>query len=111
MNSAMRFSRMSIEIDSPEELGYGNIRFDLSESSIADQSLSDFGLAVPGDLVLLYGEHQGSPAFREQIAADDPGLGADDVLICGGAAGALFIVATALLGKSDNLAVVRPNYA
>jgi aspartate/methionine/tyrosine aminotransferase len=110
MNSAMRYVRMPIEIESPEEYGYGNIRNNLSESSIADQSLTDFGLQVP-DLPLLYGEHRGSPALRELVAADDARLSIDDVLICGGAAGALFIVATALLGKGDNLVVVRPNYA
>jgi aspartate/methionine/tyrosine aminotransferase len=110
MSSAMRYSRMPIEVESPEELGYGNIRFNLSESSIADQSLASFGLEIP-DLTLLYGEHRGSPGLRELIAADDARLGIDDVLICGGAAGALFIVATALLGKDDSLVVVRPNYA
>jgi hypothetical protein len=31
----MRYVRMPIEIESPEEYGYGNIRFNLSESSIA----------------------------------------------------------------------------
>lgn len=110
MSSAMRFVRMPIEVESPEEYGYGNIRYNLSESSIADQSLASFGLTVP-DLTLLYGEHRGSPALRELIAADEPRLGIDDVLVCGGAAGALFIVATAILGKGDNLVVVRPNYA
>jgi len=70
MSSAMRYRRMPIEVESPEELGYGNIRFNLSESSIADQTLADFGLTIPSDLVLLYGEHQGSPALRELIAAD-----------------------------------------
>jgi len=110
MMPAMHYVRMPIEVESPEEFGYGNIRFNLSESSIADQSLANFGLEVP-DLSLLYGEHRGSPALRELIAADDASLGSNDVLICGGAAGALFIIATALLGKDDNLVVVRPNYA
>lgn len=106
----MRYSRMPIEVESPEEYGYGNIRFNLSESSIADQSLASFGLEIP-DLTLLYGEHRGSPGLRELIASVDPSLGINDVLICGGAAGALFIVATAVLGKDDHLVVVRPNYA
>ena len=110
MTSVMRYVRMPIEVESPEEYGYGNIRFNLSESSIADQSLVSFRLEVP-NLTLLYGEHRGSPALRELIAVDDASLGLDDVLICGGAAGALFIIATALLGKDENLVVVRPNYA
>lgn len=106
----MRYVRMPIEVESPEEYGYGNIRYNLSESSITDQTLSSLGLSVP-DLTLLYGEHRGSEQLRALIAADAPGLKADDVLVCGGAATALFIIATALLGPGDHLVVIRPNYA
>jgi len=106
----MRYARMPIEVESPEEFGYGNIRCNLSESSISDRRLSDLGLTIP-DLTLLYGEHRGSPELREWIAADGDGLKADDVLITMGAAGALFIVSTALLGADSHLAVVKPNYA
>src|SRR3546814_8978246 len=49
--------------------------------------------------------------MRELVLEDTPGLGIDDVLITGGAAGALFIIATALLGPDDHLVVVKPNYA
>jgi aspartate/methionine/tyrosine aminotransferase len=106
----MRYNRMPIEVESPEEYGYGNIRHNLSESSIADQSLSGLGLTVP-DLTLLYSEHRGSTALRTLVAAESDNLTADDVLVTGGAAGALFIIATALLGAGDHLVVVRPNYA
>jgi len=106
----MRYVRMPIEVESPEEYGYGKIRYNLSESSIADQSLGSLGLTVP-DLTLLYGEHRGSERLRELVLEDTPGLGIDDVLITGGAAGALFIIATALLGPDDHLVVVKPNYA
>lgn len=106
----MRYARMPIEVESPEEYGYGLIRFNLSESSVADRSLSQLGLQIP-DLTLLYGSHRGSEVLRSLIAAQGEGLQPDDVLITGGAAGALFIVATALLGRDDHLVVVRPNYA
>lgn len=106
----MRYARMPIEIEAPEELGYGNIRYNLSESSIADKSLADFGLTVP-NLTLLYGEHRGGAGLRSLIVEDEPTLGADDVLVTSGAAAALFIVATALLSPKDHLVVVRPNYA
>ncbi|OWJ66662.1 pyridoxal phosphate-dependent aminotransferase [Inquilinus limosus] len=106
----MRYARMPIEVESPEEYGYGLIRFNLSESSVADRSLSQLGLQIP-DLTLLYGSHRGSEALRALIAAQGEGLQPDDVLITGGAAGALFIVATALLGRDNHLVVVRPNYA
>jgi aspartate/methionine/tyrosine aminotransferase len=101
---------MPIEVESPEEYGYGRIRYNLSESSITDVKLSDLRLTIP-DLTLLYGEHRGSETLRTLIAAGGSGLSAADVLITGGAAGALFIVATSLLGSEDHLVVVRPNYA
>ncbi|MFL6111043.1 MAG: aminotransferase class I/II-fold pyridoxal phosphate-dependent enzyme [Catenulispora sp.] len=106
----MRYVRMPIEVESPEEYGYAKIRFNLSESSVADKRLSDLGLSVP-DMPLLYGEHRGRIRLREIIAADGEGLSPDDVLITTGAAGALFIISTALLRPQDHLVVIRPNYA
>lgn len=106
----MRYVRMPIEVESPEEYGYAKIRYNLSESSITDQTLSTLGLSVP-DLTLLYQEHRGSEALRWQIVAGNDGLSAADVLVTSGAATALFIVATALLSRADHLVVVRPNYA
>ncbi len=106
----MRYVRMPIEVESPEEYGYARIRYNLSESSVADRTLSDLNLAFP-DLTLLYTEHRGAERLRALIAADGPGLKTDDVLITNGAAGALFIIATALLGCDDHLVVIRPNYA
>src|ERR1700744_4035733 len=103
----MRYIRMPIEVESPEEYGYANIRYNLSESSISDRSLADLGLTIP-NLTLLYAEHRGNPRLRELIAGE---LNAGDVLITSGAATALFIISTALLGASDHLVVVRPNYA
>ena len=106
----MRYARMPIEVESPEELGYERIRYNLSESSISDLALADLELTLP-NLTLLYGAHRGSDRLRALIVAEDPALSADDVLITSGAAGALFIVATALLSPDDHLVVVRPNYA
>ncbi len=106
----MRYVRMPIEVESPEEIGYGTIRYNLSESSVADRTISDLGLTIP-DLKLLYNEHRGSERLRSLIVQNDEGVTADDVLIAGGAAGALFIVSTAILGHDDHLVVVRPNYA
>jgi aspartate/methionine/tyrosine aminotransferase len=107
----LRYVRMPIEVESPEEYGYARIRFNLSESSVADQSLADLGLTIPTDVPLLYGEHRGRERLRALIAAEGPGLTAADVLITTGAAGALFIIATSLLAKDDHLVVIRPNYA
>ncbi|KAK5044648.1 hypothetical protein LTR84_010540 [Exophiala bonariae] len=106
----MKYVRMPIEIESPEEYGYDKIKNNLSESSIADQTLRTLGLQIPTDIVLLYNEHRGSTRLRELIVADS-GLSKDDVLITSGAAGALFIISTSQLTRDDHLVVVRPNYA
>ncbi|CAG7959816.1 unnamed protein product [Penicillium salamii] len=105
----MKYVRMPIEVESPEEYGYEKIKFNLSESSIADQSLASLDLKIP-NLTLLYNEHQGDRELRDLIASD-AGVTGDDVLITGGAAGALFIIATSQLSSKDHIVVVRPNYA
>lgn len=106
----MKYTRMPIELESPEEFGYDRIRNNLSESSIRDRSIADFGLTIP-NLTLLYGEHRGDKRLRQLVAAQSPALVPDDVLITTGAAGALFIISTTLLTPDDHLIVVRPNYA
>jgi aspartate/methionine/tyrosine aminotransferase len=106
----MRYRRMPIEAESPEEFGYDRIRCNLAESSVTDASLALLGTDL-GDLLLQYGDHRGLPELREHIASDAPGLEADDVLVTAGAAGALFLIATTLLQADDHLVVVRPNYA
>jgi len=108
----MRYRRMPIEIESPEELGYDAIANNLSESSFSDRTLAYYGIDVDvSSLLLQYGDHLGSPALREQVAADADSLAVDDVIVTGGAATALFVVATALLGAGDHAVVVAPNYA
>jgi aspartate/methionine/tyrosine aminotransferase len=108
----VRYRRMPIEIESPEQLGYSVITNNLSESSVADRRLSDLGLEVDLDSMLLcYGDHLGDPALREAVAAQGSGLSADDVLVTPGAAAALFCVATALLDPGDHAVVIRTNYA
>lgn len=107
----MRYRRMPIEVESPEETGYDSIRCNLAESSIRDRVLGDLALDI--DLrktILLYGDHRGHPALRAQLAAEGE-CGPDQVLLTPGAAGALFIVATTLLSAGDHLVVLRPNYA
>ncbi len=108
----MRYRRMPIEVESPEELGYDTITNNLSESSVADRKLSDLGLDLDLDeLVLCYGDHLGDPVLREAVAAGGEGLTADDVIVTPGAAAALFCVATSLLDRGDHAIVVRTNSA
>jgi len=108
----MRYTRMPIEVESPEQMGYDKIRNNLSESSYTDSFLDDFAKGADlGRLLLCYGSHEGHEGLREQIVKGSRGLTPADVLITIGAAGALFITATSLLEKGDELIVVRPNYA
>lgn len=106
----MKYRRMPIEIESPEQMGYGNIACNLAESSVTDARLGDFSFDL-SNLVLAYGHHVGSPKLCELIAQESPELSADDVLLTAGAAGALFIVNSALLEKGDHIIVARPNYS
>ena len=38
---------MPIEVESPEELGYDTIRYNLSESSMRDTTIAELGLHSP----------------------------------------------------------------
>ena len=105
----MKFRRMAIEKESPEEAGYDTIDCNLSESSVSDALLRDLDIRI-ADLALPYVEHRGDRRLREAIAAAHPGIGADDVLVTPGAAAALFIIHAVLLEKGDHLVVEHPNY-
>lgn len=107
----MYYRRMIMEVESPEEIGYERVRYNMAESSMADHTLGELGVDL-SDLLLCYGDHRGRPDLRALIAADGDGaIDPDDVLVSVGAAGALFTAATALLGPGDRLVVAHPNYA
>ena len=107
----MKYARMAMEKESPEQLGYSSIAYNLSESSVRDRTLSEIGVQLP-DLVLFYGDHMGPPGLRERVAAQcGASVGPEDILVTAGAAHALFIVATTLLEPGDHVVVMRPNYA
>ena len=57
----MKFKRMLIEKESPEEFGYGRIKYNLTESSTTDKTLGDMGVKISDDLLLCYGDHLGKP--------------------------------------------------
>jgi aspartate/methionine/tyrosine aminotransferase len=105
----MQYRRMPIEIEAPEGIGYENIECNLSESSYTDQRLEGLGLSID-TLLLHYGDHKGKPALRELIAHTGD-FAPDEVLVTPGAAAALFIVATSLVDKGDQIIVAKPNYA
>lgn len=105
----MKYQRMPIEVESPEEYGYDRIKYNLSESSVRDRTLAEVGVQLQ-DLLLLYGEHRGHRGLVDLIAGAS-GVQPPEVLATFGAAQALFIIATTLLEQGDEIVVVRPNYA
>jgi aspartate/methionine/tyrosine aminotransferase len=106
----MKYRRMPIEVESPEQFGYENIRCNLTESSVSDMPLSNLEVDLH-ELVLAYTDHLGKPALRELIAKDATGLSPQDVLVTQSAAAALFIVSTSLLEDKSHIVVMHPNYA
>lgn len=107
----MKYVRMPIEIESPEQMGYSTIKNNLSESSYTDTIFKDLNLNM-NELVICYGDHVGNPNLRSQIIKDEASnLTINDVLVTAGAASALFIVSTSLLSAGDELVVAKPNYA
>jgi aspartate/methionine/tyrosine aminotransferase len=106
----MKYVRMPIEIESPEQSGYDSIACNLAESSVSDAVYKDIGIDL-GGLALRYGHHVGHPDLRGLIASAHNGIKAGDVLLTAGAAAGLFITATSLLSEKDHLLVLHPNYA
>ena len=106
---------MPIEIEAPEQLGYETIECNLTESSYTDFKFRELGINID-DLVIGYVDHRGHRGLRTLLANDasvggSDKISAEHVLLTSGAAQALFIISTTLLGKGDELVVIRPNYA
>ncbi len=106
----MKFKRMVMEKEAPEEIGYDKIKYNLSESSITDRRLSDLGLNLD-DLLLFYGDHSGIPELRTLIGEEHYSLGKENILLNMGACMSLFIVNATILSPGDNIVVITPNYA
>lgn len=106
----MLYKRMPIEKESPEEIGYDNIKYNLSESSVTDIKMKELNLSLE-ELKLEYIGHRGKTELRQMIIKDYINLNEENVLLTSGAAGALFIINTSLLTIDSHLIVVRPNYA
>jgi aspartate/methionine/tyrosine aminotransferase len=107
----MKYARMPIEVESPEQLGYHTIECNLTESSYTDFKFKDLELNLD-ELVIAYIDHQGHPGLRKLLSEDTNGdIRPENVLLTSGAAAALFMISTTLLERGDELVVIRPNYA
>lgn len=103
----LSYRRTPIEMESPEEQGYHNIKYNLAESSVPDLNLTDLDLDLK-PLVLSYTDHRGDYSLRQRIAGKE--FHTDNVLITAGASAALFITATSLLRPGDHAVILHPNY-
>lgn len=101
---------MPIEIESPEEIGYGNIRYNLAESSVKEFDISQLHLDL-NQVKMEYTHHRGRPDLRKLIAKEGKHLDERNVLLTGGAEMALYILYTSLLSKEDEVLVLFPNYS
>jgi aspartate/methionine/tyrosine aminotransferase len=106
----MRYKRMPIEIESPEEIKIDHIESNLAESSVADLHFPDLKLDL-SRIRFGYPDHRGNHKLRHLLATDAGPFDPGQVLLTQGAAGAIFIVNTVLLTPTDHLIVLRPNYA
>ncbi|MFR5879386.1 MAG: pyridoxal phosphate-dependent aminotransferase [Cloacibacillus evryensis] len=105
----MKYTRMPIEKESPEQFGYEKIKNNLTETSVRDRNIRDLGIVLD-DILLPYGDHLGDPRLRRLIAEQSGITDPDCVIVTGGAASALFRVASALGEPGDHMIVARPNY-
>jgi aspartate/methionine/tyrosine aminotransferase len=101
------YRRTPIERESPEQRGYENMRYNLTESSVSDMKYADLKLDIE-DIVFSYTGHKGDLQLRRLIA--DESFNEDEVLVTTGAASSLFIAATSLLKPGDHVVILHPNY-
>jgi len=107
----MNFTRMPIEIESPEQMGYDKIKYNLTESSYSDFRVKEI-LPASVDLretLLCYGDHLGHAKLRAEIARV-AGVKPEEVLLTAGAAAALFLIHVTFLERDSRLLVEFPNY-
>lgn len=106
------FRRMPIEAESPEEIGYDTIEYNLAESSVTDLYINDICSSIDlGSILLQYGEHRGNLSLRKKVIEGQSEFIPNDVLITSSAATALFIIHISKLSQNNHLIVLRPNYA
>jgi aspartate/methionine/tyrosine aminotransferase len=99
----MKYKRMPIEIEAPEQLGYEQIECNLTESSYTDFKFKDLGLEL-NELVIAYVDHLGHKGLRTLLAAD-ANEGARQAASCGTSFG----TKSDSVGTLDTVSKVRSN--
>lgn len=73
-------------------------------------ALAEVDIAGLGDLRLGYTESQGQPELRAQIAAQYPGVGADEVVVLTAPEEGIYTAMRTLLNPGDQVVVLTPAY-
>lgn len=103
----MWFNRMTLE-DWFDTYQY-EVKYDIGESAVKYLTFDQLSIDL-GKLPIRYGYHTGRPDLREALAADYPGLSANDILVTSGGSEANFAIIAALVKPGDHMIVEHPNY-
>ena len=107
----MRYRRMPIEEESPEQLGYGLIRRNLAESSVSDASLGRTSASTWAASSSSTATTSACRSCARRSPRTCRARRPTTCIVTPGAVAALFIIHTSLLEAGDHLVVARPNYA
>jgi len=103
----MWFERMTLEVwfDAYQY----HIENDVGESAVKYLTVDDLNIDL-GSVALRYGHHTGEPRLKECLAAQYPGLNADQIVVTSGASEAIFALNSALVKPGEHVVVEHPNY-
>lgn len=102
------------ELERVQSLFENTVDFNLTESGFHPYTLKEFltpeQMEELSNLVLGYGQTNGSIAVRKRISALYDGMDEDNVLVTNGSAEANFVACHTLLEKGDEVLMMIPNY-
>ncbi len=102
------------ELERIQSLFENTVDYNLTESGFHPYTLKEFlnadQLEELGNIVLGYGQTNGSMPLRERISALYPEVDENNVLVTNGSAEANFVACHTLLEKGDEVVMMIPNY-
>jgi aspartate/methionine/tyrosine aminotransferase len=102
------------DLERIQSLYENTVEFNLTESGFhpfkLKELLNEQQLNEVQDLVLGYGQTNGSIALRNRISALYPNLNSENIMVTNGSAEANFVAAHTLLKAGDEMVMMVPNY-